>query len=309
MKCKTARKSISAYLDNEVSEDASNQISQHLSVCKRCQALRAELVLSRKYLKKLKDGPEVTFNPDISDIYETPRKPGVPWAALLTAFVITVLCLAYIVYLPFNPPRSLQKPIGILAKDFDFFKKLIFTSKGQVRTLEENREFTYSTTLPTLVKVADKSWICFDGQGMLYKSNDYLKVNLYSGNVYFTISPAAGLKTMVTIDNIQLISMMTDYSVKRDERNIDVQMLYGKVLLKYGEKSNIGALEISTGDGALIGLNPSAKPLVYKLNSSQISNLGLKINQVKSIGRWQESNPKRANFESGDIRVEFWVGE
>lgn len=107
--CDDVTVQLSAYLDDELTQQQAQRIGQHLKQCRRCNAMYEELAAQRDDLKHA-----LLQTPEAIELRKLEQEPGVRGLALLgwAIFIFAVLLLAALVSWQFI--ASLQAASGIV---------------------------------------------------------------------------------------------------------------------------------------------------------------------------------------------------
>lgn len=312
MRCEKVRGKIDAYLDNETTDYDEAEIAGHLAVCGHCQRLRKELIFAKSCMRELREFPMAPFTPSVKGVF-APRHASLPLAGILIYTILAICGLALALYFFFGvkgPVRFIQKPVGAIAGDLDFFKRLMPQSRVMLPILPEEKEVRLKTTHPTLVSAGKELWITVEGEATLYRKKDYIQADLISGSLYLVSDKRPSPRIVINAGAFQILSANTAFYVNSAGPNIQIELLSGELLVKGRLRGKAMAVRLPGGEGVSGTSEAERESLrAYRLSLSRKSALNMKIDRIRQIGRWSESHPGRTEFKSGDIRIEFWKGE
>ncbi len=313
MRCKEARQNLCAYLDDEILNGSENEISQHLSVCKDCQTIRQDLLFSSAYLHRLKAEPNKTFQPDMDRVFKSIESLRPRPILRLPIFILILVTLgtAFLIYFPQQPAQKLlQKPSSYILRNIEAFKKFLWSSKDNVALLPESKTISFNTSYPRLVRIGENSWVSVEGKSDFYRQEGDLTVNFTRGILYFALDNSFSAKCLINVPGFQITTFRTEFSVNARDSETTVELLTGRLMIKSGDKKNLKAAQLFPGEAAKAVVSAGSTNLnVYKLTTSQKSDLAQRINLVKKVGNWSKFHPRQTKYEAGDIRIEFWRGE
>jgi hypothetical protein len=299
MSCRQVRNKLTAYLDAELTASGRGLVEKHFFTCRRCQVLLKTFNLTRTYLAKLKTTPYRDFILDRERIFSVAPLQPVPVLAKSAVLALIMIAAGGVLYF-----SSATKPLLEIAKKPSTW---MLQLGRDISVLPLNKEVIFDTLNPTLVNIGPDSWISLEGKAIAYKDSDYLTIDLERGQLYFISDSSLDLKKIVNVAGLQVTVLGTEFLINSDSYQTDIQLLLGKLTIKYKQASGFSRSKLSSGQAFKAVSTLGQKGInTYRLSARQLSNLTEAVKRIKKSSRWFKSHPKHTHFESGDIRIEYW---